>query len=376
MKPVVGLTLATVLFTITACSSSSDSKLEPAPTELTASTKKPTFDMGEYELFTSGKQLFFEGLYSISREYFEQLRDSFPMGPHVEFAEIKIADTHFLTGEYPTAAALFEDFAKNRPNSDSTPYALLMAARSYQLTNTAIGRDVSPLEKSLVQLDILLQRYGDSRFAQPAREMRLAATTALAENEQMVADFYSRRDKPKAAEARQAYYATKVAPIIVAHASDLSAAAAGTNTAPIALNEPVTMLASSELTPGSGAVVGQGEQPTTARAMARMDSPTLNQAAGGNSIRKVSCRGDGLLFIYLNNEIGDRAPFKSISGVSTEKDTLMIRLPNIVSRPVVMSCFKDNDLRVSEDGVVTIDGRKRAELFILNNPPRLMLDLE
>src|SRR5690606_5146246 len=97
------------------------------------------------------------------------LRDGYPLGPYTEFAEIKIADTHFFLRNYADAAPYYEQLLQNRSSSQSAAYLTLQAGRSYHLSNKGLGRDASALEKALTFYERVVEQFPRSLYAEAAR---------------------------------------------------------------------------------------------------------------------------------------------------------------------------------------------------------------
>ena len=171
--------------------------------------------MSNRELLSQAKKLYAAGLYSVAREYFQQLKDVQPSGPYGEFTEIKVADCSFMQRETSIAASQFEDFAKNHPSSQMRPYALIMAAEAHRASYAGLGRDPSALEKALDQLDKLTSTSSnESVYQDRAVELKRELADALVAHEQFVASFYDRQKQEKAAVARRQYVESRWEPIV------------------------------------------------------------------------------------------------------------------------------------------------------------------
>ena len=195
---------------ILGCGNSVEETLKPlgGATEI-VEEKVASIDTPEAELFENGKRYYQVALYSQAKETFEAIRDGYPLGPYAEFAEIKIADCEFQTAQYGSAALLYEEFLKNHPASVSSPYVLMRAAQSYQLSHRGIGRDSTSLHKALELYDQLLTRYPDSMHAGLAKEQRAQTQEYLAAYEKMVIDFYRNKGSTPATESRNKAFEQK-----------------------------------------------------------------------------------------------------------------------------------------------------------------------
>ncbi len=203
------ITLGCVLLFFSSCSSKEEIQ---EPTEVTEGAKtkdSKSVDTPEDELLSKAQKLYESGMYSLARESFSALKLAYPLGPHAELAEIKIADSYFDSSDYAQAASSYEDFAKSRPTSLSTPYALFRAARSRQLSSSGVGRDSSPLERALEYYDKFLTQYPDTIYTDEAKKGRIETLKDLCAYEEKIIKFLERTGKEKAAERhRQELMAT------------------------------------------------------------------------------------------------------------------------------------------------------------------------
>ena len=73
-------------------------------------------------LYKQGLGFFNRQLYKLGLEKFEQIKSNFPDSPpFTVWAELKIADSHFLSKQYVEAASAYEEFKKIHPTHDEIP---------------------------------------------------------------------------------------------------------------------------------------------------------------------------------------------------------------------------------------------------------------
>jgi outer membrane protein assembly factor BamD len=350
------LTLIVVL-SLAACGSSSKPKPEPIAKELQKASTKAV-DTPETDLVREAKSFYGSGLFSVARETFESVRDTYPSGPYAELARLKIADTYFETGDYGTAATTYEEFLKGSPASPSVPYAMLRAGRSHHLSSRGAGRDVTPIEKARDQYDSLISKYPDSPYASAAKEFRKAAVQTLGDHEQFVAQYYEKQEKPNAALARARNYENTTAEL-------------RTRTAP---TQPATAPTDDPSTP---VVVAAGRvSRDTFRASPKLSS--FGNVADTIAVQRVSCERDNgrRIFLYLNQEIDEAGYVRRITKAPVPNAALGLRLPRTTANPSSIDCFGEQDLALSGDGLLTISGVSRVEVISLSAPPRLLLTVK
>jgi outer membrane protein assembly factor BamD len=187
--------------------------------ELSLSSGGPSIDTPQLELLETARRYYAQGLFSVSRESFESLRDGYPLGPYAELAEIKIADTHFEASEYIEAAIHYEEFLTKYPTSDSASYAAMRAGRSFQLSHRGVGRDREPLDKAINFFTMVMARYPDSIYSQPAQSYLRAAQADLARHEKVVLDYYRKQKNQGAYEARKQLFEEKYQKYLLAEPS-------------------------------------------------------------------------------------------------------------------------------------------------------------
>lgn len=186
---------------ISGCGSSTSSLDKDAPREVTKASL-PVAEESERELLMEGQLHFSRGLYSAARERFQTLRSSYPDGPFAEYALLKIADSHFFGGAYSDAGGAYEEFTTSYPGAAAVPYALFQHARSLMLSIRGVGRDTAPVERAVELFDQLRVNHPTSSYAEQAAMFRVKALTTLAEQDDLIGDFYRKQDKEAAVRSR------------------------------------------------------------------------------------------------------------------------------------------------------------------------------
>ncbi len=343
---------------LASCSGSETPK-PSEPVEL-RTTEAPSTDTPEAQLFNEAKRLYRAGLYTIAIDSFESLRVNYPLSPYVEFSEIKIADAKFETNDFPQAAAAYEEFVKNHPASSITPYALLQAGRSNQLSNRGVGRDMASLEKAREMYSRLIQQYPQSFYVSQARTYLQQVAQTIADNEQFVMDFYRRKGNPKAVEARAKVYEDKLRPAVLQIAADLKASeGAPAKTAPSKPENPNVLAA---LRAPAAASTKHSETLRDAS-----HASEQNADFGTLSIQRVQCRA-GKVFLFL------REPYTtSVTEIRPNNGKVQLALNGLTARPTTQDCLATSDLSLSADATLTLASTKVWEVMSVDNPPRLML---
>jgi outer membrane assembly lipoprotein YfiO len=343
--------------TLAACSSS-------APTELPAKelvkASNMSVDTPQSELFRNAKRYYASELYSLAKESFESLKDSYPSGPYVEFAAIKSADCDFELRDYVAAASGYEKFASDHPSSASAPYALLLAARSYQLSSRGVGRDVSPIQQASELYQKVMERYPGTPYAIKAKGFMIETAGTLAEQERFIADFYNKRDNEKAAEARQAGIKETYKTIV-------QKAQTAAETVPVAVATPLPLPEPLE----------KVYEPPAKSVQQPADDSDEDIDPSVPFIQRVECTllHSPTVFLYLNRSPDDLAALQKSNRFIGGSGMVVMKLPGIRARGSTIDCFSKNDLSISRDGTVTIRGSRSATLMALDTPPRLLIEV-
>lgn len=325
----------------------------------------------EADIVQLAKQLYAAGLYSVAQDSFESLRETYPLSPYAELAEIKLADAEYEGRKYDVAALRYEEFVKNHPASPSSPYVLLRAGRSHQLSFGGLGRDIAPLEKAIAVYDRLLKSYPDSNYALTAVAHREEAIQLIAEYERSVGRFYEKQGFEDAARARYAFTEQQIDPQVEAAKKRAARMLAEYEQARTALLEaPQSSLTELPVAPSLAT--------QTAEVVAAV-SQAVEIPPGSTFIERVDCRSDSKkrILLYLNRRIEDRPFLDRLTEVVAEDgSTVELQVPNTVSREIKMSCFSDDDLAITKDGTVRLEGAQSLTGFALSTPPRLVLVVE
>lgn len=337
---------------------------EPEVTEITPG-KAERVEGPESEVVQFAKQLYAAGLYSVAQDSFASLRESYPLSPYTELAEIKLADADYENKQYDAAALRYEEFLKNHPASPSTAYVLLRAARSHHLSFGGLGRDISPLNQAITLYEQLIKQYPQSPYTLAAADFRQECVETIAEYERSVGRFYAKQGSQEAALARFDYTKNQVEPLVEnakAHSAKVHEQfehARSFITQSPALAEPP---AAKPVRLPEG-VMAASLQP-------------LPVSPNGLYVEKVDCNtGEKRrVIIYLSRRIDDQeftAKLRDIRGTGA----IELQLPGAVSREINMTCFQNMPLTVSSSGMLRLQGATQATGFTLSTPPRVVLVL-
>ncbi len=365
--------------TLVGCSSSEPEVIEQKPKEIPTSLSTPS-ELSEEELIFRAKRYYEVGLYTESRENFEAIRATFPLGAYGEFAEIKSADALFDTGAFGEAARAYEEIARNRPVSEALPYVLFRAGRSHQLSQRGIGRDMTALDRAQEKYDELLTRYPNSRHAWAATEFLAVVMKDKEDYATSIRDFYRHQGKYAAAEVRT----NRIDQVIAPAAAAAQARASSSNDS----EEKLLALAklrikAEEAAKFSRASAVSGSKTVTSGASSgtlsagTLSSGTISTVPSSvYRIVKTDCRlidKQIQATVFLNKEITNREWLNEIVNETSFKVQDATAEANLELTPCGTSGLA---LKVKSDGQISLFGKtevKNPLVTTLPNPPRLII---
>ena len=163
----------------------------------------------QLQLLKDAEEAYEKELYTIARENFQKLHNSYALGPYAEFAQIKIADSYFIQGQYSSAATAYEGFIKEHPASVSLEYALTMAGRSFQLSNHGVGKDPSSLTRALEFYNRVISDYPTGIYSREVSQYQQEVRITLAQHDESLLNFYHKTGQDAAYAKRLVEYKDK-----------------------------------------------------------------------------------------------------------------------------------------------------------------------
>lgn len=146
-----------------------------------------------------GEDMFDRGLYEDAIANWEKVRDSYYSPELNIIAEMKIAEAYYLSEMFPEAAAAYEDFLKQHPNSDRVPQAMYQLGMSYYQQLLNADRDQTATQNALVTFESLLARFPEDADKEQLKAYIGQCQDRLAAHEVYVGKWYLKTDKPEAA---------------------------------------------------------------------------------------------------------------------------------------------------------------------------------
>jgi outer membrane protein assembly factor BamD len=182
------LTLAAVLvgaaLQLSACSSfsgmfaSEEKKIEEKPADV---------------LYKEGDAAVNKGDYTKAAEKYEEVDRQHPYSQEARESMIMAAFAYQKAGKLPEAVAAARRYLTLHPGSKDAALAQNIIASSYYDRINDPTRDQADTKKAVVELETLINRYPDSRYAEDARKRIRLARDVLAASEMNVGRWYQKR---------------------------------------------------------------------------------------------------------------------------------------------------------------------------------------
>jgi len=144
------------------------------------------------QYFQEGEKNFENGLYEEAISSWEKVRDTY-FSPELNMlAELKIAETYYLSERYPEAAAAYADFLKQHPYDDRLAMVTYRLGLSHFQQMLSADRDQTSTENALQVFQDYLNRFPKGQNAAEVTSMIQRCRNRLADHELYVGWFYLR----------------------------------------------------------------------------------------------------------------------------------------------------------------------------------------
>jgi len=184
VRRLVSLVVVTVLAGLLAgCASTSLSSMF-------SSEEKPKEEKSAEQLFAEGDKLLGESDWKKAAAKFDEVDKNYPYSPEARRAIVMSAYAKYKQGDLPGAVSAARRYITLHPGTDEAPLAQHIIASSYFDRMNGPQRDQSDTRKAVTELEVLLRRYPDSRYASQARKRLKIAKDLLAAKEMTVGRYY------------------------------------------------------------------------------------------------------------------------------------------------------------------------------------------
>ncbi len=144
-------------------------------------------------LYSEGDTAINKGDYSKAAERFEEVDRQHPYSNEARESMIMAAFAYQKAGKLPEAVAAARRYLTLHPGSKEAPLAQYIIATAYYDRINDPTRDQADTKKAVVELETLVNRYPDSRYAAEARKRIRLARDVLAASEMNVGRWYQKK---------------------------------------------------------------------------------------------------------------------------------------------------------------------------------------
>jgi len=145
------------------------------------------------KLYNGGLEALKKKEYRTAAKKFAEVERQHPYSKWASKAILMQAFAHYQRNDYDKAIAAAKKFLALHPGHKDAPYAHYLIALSLYEQIGDTKRDSTAAKKALEQLELVANRYPDSRYAADARKKAAAARDHLAGKEMEVGRYYLER---------------------------------------------------------------------------------------------------------------------------------------------------------------------------------------
>jgi outer membrane protein assembly factor BamD len=144
-------------------------------------------------LYTLAKKRLDQGNYPVAAALFDEVERQHPYSIWARRAQLMSAFSYYAAKDYTKSVESARRFLSIHPGNKDAPYAEYLIALSYYEQIKDVTRDQSTTRQALDSLGELVRRYPDTRYASDARLKIDLVRDHLAGKEMEIGRFYQRR---------------------------------------------------------------------------------------------------------------------------------------------------------------------------------------
>lgn len=140
--------------------------------------------------------------YQKASKLFDEVERQHPYSDYATQAQIKSAEAAYESLRYDEAILALDRFIELHPGSDQVDYAYYLKAMCYYEQITDVARDQQMTKDALEALNVVIDRFPDSKYRRDAELKRDLALDHLAGKEMEIGRYYLKRNEINAAISR------------------------------------------------------------------------------------------------------------------------------------------------------------------------------
>lgn len=161
------------------------------------------------EKYKQAEVFYNNGEYRKANRLLEQILPTYRGKPQAQRVIFFFADSYFQTRSYNLAAYQYESFVKSYPKSERVQEATFKAAKSYYYQSPRFSLDQEDTYTAIEKLQVFLNLYPDSEFAEEANQMIGELQEKLEKKDFEIAkQYYTIRDYKAAIKANENFIST------------------------------------------------------------------------------------------------------------------------------------------------------------------------
>ncbi len=152
------------------------------------------------QIYQAGKEALQDKSYSEAIKRFEALDVQYPFGNETEKAQLFLIYAYYMKEEYAMSVAAADRYVRLHPISPNVDYAYYMRGISDYYQNLGVverffaldlaTRDLTQMQKSFADFDIVATRYPNSYYAPAAHQYMIYLRNMMANQELKIAQYY------------------------------------------------------------------------------------------------------------------------------------------------------------------------------------------
>jgi outer membrane protein assembly factor BamD len=158
-----------------------------------SSAEKKVEDRPADVLYKEADTLLSKGEYTKAAETFEEVDRQHPYAPEAKKAMLMAAFSYQKAGKLPEAVAAARRYITLHPGTKEAALAQNIVASSYYERISNPTRDQGETKKAITELETLVQRYPDSRYAEDAKRRLKLSKDMIAASEMNVGRYYQKK---------------------------------------------------------------------------------------------------------------------------------------------------------------------------------------
>lgn len=142
------------------------------------------------ELYENAKDAMEEKHYAQAAEYYEKLKDNYPLSPYTVEAERALGDALFFDEKYAEAVEAYKEFETLHPRHPDIPYVLYQIGMSNLKTFISIDRPTTSIQEAYEYFQRVKETFPDSPYAEAAVNEMKACRLIMVEHELYIANVF------------------------------------------------------------------------------------------------------------------------------------------------------------------------------------------